>query len=218
VSRAFPSWDRSILTEIYRCHDCSYHEIEDGHARTGCERSPRLAAAQTPSAAVVAVSHLYACIGSPCLRHCVHGASIGAAGQQGGPGKRTIGEAEEARQQILRAYSTVWVGHIPLCGVPPPQPGADQQQQRQQQQQHAMAAEEGGGGGRLEAALASALEPFGVLWSVTVRRKPASRPAGAAPSLWQHMQRRARRRRFHLVCGPFGLRFTYATPVLVTRC
>jgi hypothetical protein len=29
VSRAFPSWKRSILAEIYLCHACSYHEIED---------------------------------------------------------------------------------------------------------------------------------------------------------------------------------------------
>jgi hypothetical protein len=35
VSRAFPSWNRSILTEIYLCHACSYHETEDGNARTG---------------------------------------------------------------------------------------------------------------------------------------------------------------------------------------
>jgi hypothetical protein len=27
VSRAFPSWKRSILAEIYLCHACSYHEI-----------------------------------------------------------------------------------------------------------------------------------------------------------------------------------------------
>jgi predicted P-type ATPase len=35
VSRAFPSWNRSILTEIYRCHACSDHEIGDGNARAG---------------------------------------------------------------------------------------------------------------------------------------------------------------------------------------
>jgi hypothetical protein len=35
VSRAFPSWKRSILTEIYLCHACSCHEIEDGNARAG---------------------------------------------------------------------------------------------------------------------------------------------------------------------------------------
>eukprot|EP01047_Picozoa_sp_COSAG01_P071610 COSAG01_NODE_11162_length_1992_cov_1.972002_2_plen_100_part_00 len=27
VSRPFPSWDRSILTEIYLCHACSCQEI-----------------------------------------------------------------------------------------------------------------------------------------------------------------------------------------------
>jgi hypothetical protein len=35
VSRAFPSCTRSILTEIYLCRACSYHETEDGNARTG---------------------------------------------------------------------------------------------------------------------------------------------------------------------------------------
>eukprot|EP01047_Picozoa_sp_COSAG01_P101012 COSAG01_NODE_30793_length_609_cov_1.443137_1_plen_61_part_10 len=35
MSRAFPSWNRSIWTEIHLCHACSYHEIEDGDARTG---------------------------------------------------------------------------------------------------------------------------------------------------------------------------------------
>ena len=29
MSRAFPSWNRSTLTEIYLCHACSCHEIED---------------------------------------------------------------------------------------------------------------------------------------------------------------------------------------------
>eukprot|EP01049_Picozoa_sp_SAG25_P003024 SAG25_NODE_165_length_13094_cov_31.386149_12_plen_337_part_00 len=38
VSRAFPSWKRSILTEIYLCHACSYQEIEDGNARAGHDR------------------------------------------------------------------------------------------------------------------------------------------------------------------------------------
>jgi hypothetical protein len=35
VSRAFPSWKRSILTGIYLGHARSHHEIEDGNARTG---------------------------------------------------------------------------------------------------------------------------------------------------------------------------------------
>jgi hypothetical protein len=29
VSRPFPSWNRSILTEMYLCHACSYPELED---------------------------------------------------------------------------------------------------------------------------------------------------------------------------------------------
>jgi hypothetical protein len=35
VSRAFPSWTRSILTEIYLCHACSDHVSEGGHAGAG---------------------------------------------------------------------------------------------------------------------------------------------------------------------------------------
>ena len=33
VSRPFPSWNRSILTEIYLCHACSYHEVQSIWAR-----------------------------------------------------------------------------------------------------------------------------------------------------------------------------------------
>jgi hypothetical protein len=32
VRRAFPSWNRSMLTETYLCHACSHHEIENGNA------------------------------------------------------------------------------------------------------------------------------------------------------------------------------------------
>eukprot|EP01047_Picozoa_sp_COSAG01_P051726 COSAG01_NODE_5367_length_4305_cov_60.283642_3_plen_148_part_00 len=39
VSRPFPSLNRSILTEIHLCHACSYHEIEDGNARTGGQQA-----------------------------------------------------------------------------------------------------------------------------------------------------------------------------------
>jgi hypothetical protein len=38
VSAPFPSWNRSILTEIYPCHACSYHEIEDGNGAPGGHR------------------------------------------------------------------------------------------------------------------------------------------------------------------------------------
>eukprot|EP01047_Picozoa_sp_COSAG01_P004812 COSAG01_NODE_160_length_23692_cov_9.703599_18_plen_113_part_00 len=42
VSRAFPSWKRSILTEICLCHACFDHEIEGGNARAGHLRRARL--------------------------------------------------------------------------------------------------------------------------------------------------------------------------------
>jgi hypothetical protein len=35
ASAPFPSWSRSILTEIYLCHACSYHVIEDGNGAPG---------------------------------------------------------------------------------------------------------------------------------------------------------------------------------------
>jgi hypothetical protein len=35
VSWALPSWNRSISTEIYLYHACSYQEVEDGNAHTG---------------------------------------------------------------------------------------------------------------------------------------------------------------------------------------
>jgi lysosomal Pro-X carboxypeptidase len=40
VSRPFPSWNRSISTEIYLCHACSYHEIENGNGRPGVPPQP----------------------------------------------------------------------------------------------------------------------------------------------------------------------------------
>jgi hypothetical protein len=35
ASAPFPSWDRSIVTEIYLCHACFYHEIEGGNGAPG---------------------------------------------------------------------------------------------------------------------------------------------------------------------------------------
>jgi serine/threonine protein kinase len=48
VSRAFPSWNRSILTEIHICHACSYLDIKDGNARTGPRNGSELPAVGTP--------------------------------------------------------------------------------------------------------------------------------------------------------------------------
>jgi hypothetical protein len=38
VSRAFPSYTRSILAEMYLCQACSCHAIEDGNARPGARQ------------------------------------------------------------------------------------------------------------------------------------------------------------------------------------
>jgi hypothetical protein len=35
ASAPFPSWNRSILTEVYLCHACSDHVIEDGNGPPG---------------------------------------------------------------------------------------------------------------------------------------------------------------------------------------
>jgi hypothetical protein len=48
------------------------------------QRLEALAASTSAAQARSAVSRSYACIGSPCLRHCVHGASIGGGGGGGG--------------------------------------------------------------------------------------------------------------------------------------
>jgi hypothetical protein len=52
VSRAFPSWNRSILTEIYLYHACSYHEIDDGIARPGLAELPAFRMSHSILAAV----------------------------------------------------------------------------------------------------------------------------------------------------------------------
>jgi hypothetical protein len=53
VIRAFPSWKRSILTEIYLCDACSYHEIEDGNTRAGAGGHARALSRPAPPAATV---------------------------------------------------------------------------------------------------------------------------------------------------------------------
>eukprot|EP01047_Picozoa_sp_COSAG01_P007288 COSAG01_NODE_275_length_19669_cov_8.676188_12_plen_238_part_00 len=64
VSRASPSWTRSILAEICLCHACSCQEIEGGNARAGVRslhaREPRQASA------------LWSLRWPACCRHCCH--------------------------------------------------------------------------------------------------------------------------------------------------
>eukprot|EP01047_Picozoa_sp_COSAG01_P090331 COSAG01_NODE_22207_length_867_cov_0.690104_1_plen_166_part_00 len=77
---------RSILTEIYPCRACSCHEIlRTGTAGQGSGSvvAHNTSAIDATVAAAAKVSHLCACIGSPCLRQCVHGASIGGRGRAG---------------------------------------------------------------------------------------------------------------------------------------
>jgi hypothetical protein len=48
------------------------------------------------------VSHSCACIGSLCLRNCVHGASIGAGGGGGGPGRGPGGGPGDSSEWLAR--------------------------------------------------------------------------------------------------------------------
>jgi hypothetical protein len=85
VSRAFPSWKRPILTEIYLCRDCSDPEFEDGWKRPGRRRG---CSRRTPSARRGSAGARDLCAGcppawcsqrindAPCPPFTSHGASI----------------------------------------------------------------------------------------------------------------------------------------------
>jgi hypothetical protein len=96
VSRPFSSWNRSILTDIYLCHACSCQEIlrtetagQGGGVSADAAASAlaflihpgtwlgMIAAGATATMEVWTPVRL--CIGSPCLRQCVHGVPIGSA-------------------------------------------------------------------------------------------------------------------------------------------
>jgi hypothetical protein len=64
VSRAFPSWNRTVLTEIYLCHACSDDEFEDGIARIG--RHPLLASLSAARAARVRADPARGAAGRRC--------------------------------------------------------------------------------------------------------------------------------------------------------
>jgi hypothetical protein len=72
------------------CPPCAATECTRGGAATAeFLPAPRRGSdcEATPSVPEELVSHSCACIGSPCLRNCVHGASIGGgAGYAGGAG------------------------------------------------------------------------------------------------------------------------------------
>jgi hypothetical protein len=81
-------------------------------AASSCSWRARIWGAACGSAAAARVSPFTACIGSPCLRHCVHGASIG--GGKGGGGEE---EEEEEREGIAPLGSScAFVATIPQTG------------------------------------------------------------------------------------------------------
>jgi hypothetical protein len=65
VSRAFPSWNRSILTEIYLCHTCSYQEIEDEKRPGRTAHAPTIARGAWSSHDGVSAGH-WAAAGPSC--------------------------------------------------------------------------------------------------------------------------------------------------------
>jgi hypothetical protein len=87
------------------CQRLSFHRRDREHGScaqaSGCACMRRRlggcgagAPTAAPSSPVCAVSPFLAWIGSPCLRHCVHGASIGGGGGGGGGGSLQAPEPE----------------------------------------------------------------------------------------------------------------------------
>jgi hypothetical protein len=70
---------------------------ENGARRAAARAEAAELRAQLAAREAAAVSHFCACIGSPCLRRCVHGASIGGGGvARGGGGPARGGGAAVA--------------------------------------------------------------------------------------------------------------------------
>jgi hypothetical protein len=99
-----------VLLVVVHAHEAGVGVAAGGGGGGGgspqCARLRALAAADE-------VSHLCACIGSPCLRQCVHGASIGVPARCGGGGR---GEPVPRRAGAPQPLVVVVV-------VAPPQPG-----------------------------------------------------------------------------------------------
>eukprot|EP01047_Picozoa_sp_COSAG01_P032970 COSAG01_NODE_2405_length_7756_cov_2.156589_2_plen_87_part_00 len=74
-----------------------------------------------PTWASPAVSHLCACIGSPCLRHCVHGASIGDDDSQSHSGLAAPGGWRQPRKEPLLHFGLILAetGHVMGFRGPP---------------------------------------------------------------------------------------------------
>jgi hypothetical protein len=78
---------RSQSEELHAFVDSDKEDVVESQAAAGEPEPEEGAAAMDAEAAAeqeaAAVSHSCACIGLPCLRHCVHGASIGGGGGAG---------------------------------------------------------------------------------------------------------------------------------------
>jgi hypothetical protein len=62
---------------------------------------------------IVTVSHFGACIGSPCLRQCVHGASIGGLQHLAGRAPR------ESKRLVVESPWSLFASECRRCGHPP---------------------------------------------------------------------------------------------------
>jgi hypothetical protein len=88
-----------------------------GQQAAAAECSQRVAAS---SRAGAAVSHSCACIGSPCLSHCVHGASIGGGAQL----RWAVPVANQPLRQEGGVVRTCAPGSLRCLCTPPVLPGA----------------------------------------------------------------------------------------------
>ena len=102
------------------CAGDSQLEQERAHSRRLGERVVALEAGERHAARALEevrgqleVSHLCTCIGSPCLRHCVHGASIGGEDSQSRLPSAHLGLAWSERAG--RPRRPRW-----LLSIPPP--------------------------------------------------------------------------------------------------
>jgi hypothetical protein len=105
---------RSVLRLMMGVPARRRHQVATLHGgdaalvREAAQINSSLMALKSCMRARAAVSRSCACIGSPCLRHCVHGASIGGGGG-GARARLSRVQADDAAQGLLHA------AHGPPC-------------------------------------------------------------------------------------------------------
>jgi hypothetical protein len=177
VSRAFSSWNRSILTEIHLCHACSDHENEDRTAVHGDVPMRGVGIGWTPRKLQLDAVEVVA----------------GGRRLALGPGREPRSEEREPEPAPQP--------------ISPPQsvPAVPAQQQVE----------------------AAALDHRDTSWVDTIIEQQLADLESLPTGHYRQGQRRARHvdsswqslcaQRFQLGIGPHWLRFTYGTPVLITR-